>query len=133
MKIPEVIRHYLLSLETRRCSPNTLTLYRYSLNLLADLLVLKCEVTELEQVTVLHLRQCVQYLLTTRIEIRKSRRPPENGSTLSASTVVSYMRPWRSFFNHSTNGAKIEPLRGKNLDGYSCWFGFWWALRRYGT
>lgn len=109
------IRHFLLVLEQRRYSPHTLTLYSYSLNMLADLLDSLCKVTELEQVTVLHLRQCVQHLLTTPVEVKKSRRPPV-GSTLSASAVVTYMRPWRAFFNWCFREELIEKNPVARLD-----------------
>ncbi len=98
MKLDETINHYLLNLETRRYSIHTQIGYRQSLLVMVRLLSDLCCVTELEQVTVLHLRQCVQYLLNAPIE-RKRHRPPENGLTLATSTVCVYIRRWKSFFS----------------------------------
>lgn len=101
------ITHFLMVIEQKRYSPHTLRLYTYSLNLLVDLLNSLCSVTELEQVTVLHLRQCVQHLLTTPAEVEGSHRHPV-GPTLSASAVVTYMRPWKVFFNWCYREELIE-------------------------
>jgi integrase/recombinase XerD len=75
--------------------------------MLADLLNTLYKVTELEQVTVLHLRQCVQHLLTAPAEAEGSHRHPV-GPTLSVSAVVTYMRPWRVFFNWCYKEELIE-------------------------
>jgi integrase/recombinase XerD len=100
MKLQEAIQHYLLTLETRRCSPYTLKSYRYILPLMADLLELLCGVVVLEQVTVLHLRQCLQYLLSTPAEKERhgNGRPPI-GETLSISTIRVHVQRWKAFFN----------------------------------
>ena len=58
-----VIAHFIRDCEVRSLSPHTLRSYRHHLALLAQLLALLCDVTDLEQVTVLHLRECVSYLL----------------------------------------------------------------------
>lgn len=108
MDINEAIGHYLLHLRTRRCSPHTLVSYGYRLPHMAQLLLSLCGVAELEQVTVYHLRTCVQHLLTVPVEHRKSRRPPANGSTLSVSTVSTHIREWKSFFNWCYREELIE-------------------------
>ncbi len=102
------IRYYLMVCEQRRYSKYTLIGYTYRLGVMTDLLSSLCGVTELEQVTVLHLRQCVQHLLTTPVDTNKSRRPPENGSTLSSTSVVVCVRAWRAFFNWCYKEELIE-------------------------
>lgn len=100
MKLQEVIKHYLLTLETRQCSRETLRSYRYILSLMADLLASLCGVTELEQVTVLHLRQCLQYLLITPAEKeRHGNGRSTSGETLSITSVRIHIQRWKSFFN----------------------------------
>ena len=78
---------------------NSIVLYTYNLHVLVSLLESVCGVTELEQITVMHLRQCVEHLLTVPVPVMKSRRLPENGSTLSISSVRSHIRVWKVFFN----------------------------------
>lgn len=102
------VAHYLMVLEMRNYSPHTLVRYRYGLSILIQLLDSLCQVTELEQVTVLHLRQCVQHVRTAPITPQKSRRPPENGKTLAASSVGSFVRVWKSFFNWCFREELIE-------------------------
>jgi integrase/recombinase XerD len=108
MKIDETIIHYLLSLEARRCSPYTKVAYSHALTLMASLLADLYGVDELERVTVLHLRQCVQHLLTTPIEKKRAR--PASGGVLKASSVCSYIRRWKAFFNWCCD----EDLLGKS-------------------
>ena len=102
------VAHYLMMLEMRRYSSHTLVRYRYCLATLVKLLDSLCQVTELEQVTVAHLRQCVQHVMTTPIVPRKSRRPPENGKMLAASSVCSFIRIWKAFFNWCFKEELIE-------------------------
>lgn len=109
MKIPEVIYHYLLSLETRRCSSHTLVSYRYILLLLADRLESLCGVTALEQVTVLHLRLCLQHLLTTPTEKqRRGNGRPTSGNVLAISSVRVHIQRWKAFFNWCYKEELIE-------------------------
>ncbi|GCE27897.1 tyrosine recombinase XerC [Dictyobacter alpinus] len=116
MKLDETVKHYLRSLVTRRLSPHTQLAYSYALNLLMRLLADICGVTDLERITVLHLRECVQYLLTESVEVQKSRRPPENGSTLSAGSVCDYIRRWKTFFTWCQREELIEKNPGTRLE-----------------
>ena len=116
MKLDEIVRHYSRSLVTRRLSSHTQSAYGYSLIVLVRLLADLCGVTDLERVTVLHLRQCVQYLLTEPVEVRKSRRPPANGSVLAASSVYEYIRRWKTFFNWCQREELIEKNPGTRLE-----------------
>jgi len=104
------VARFLMTVEMRKCSPYTLRQYRYALTLMVSLLESLCQVTELEQVTVFHLRQCVQHLLAAPVDRQKSRRPPENGETLSTSSIGTYERTWKAFFNWCLK----EELIGKN-------------------
>lgn len=103
-----VVAHFLMMAKNRNYSPYTLRLYKYSLSLMTELLESLCQVIELEQVTVLHLRQCIQYLLAAPVDRQKSRRPPENGKTLSASSIGTYERTWKAFFNWCFKEELIE-------------------------
>ncbi len=108
MKLTEAVNHYLLNLKVRRCSPHTLEAYGYSLLCLVELLLSLCGVTELEQVTVHHLRSCVDHLLTVPVALQKSRRPPASGLTYAVSTVCSQIARWKSFFNWCFKEELIE-------------------------
>ena len=102
------VAHYLMVIEMRHYSLHTLTRYTYALTTLMKLLESLFQVTELEQVTILHLRQCVQHLMTTPIPPQKSRRPPVNGKTLSASSVCTLIRGWKAFFDWCFREELIE-------------------------
>jgi Phage integrase, N-terminal SAM-like domain len=67
MRLDDVAKHYLLDVKNN-LSPHTLASYRHKLGALLSLLDRLCGVTELEQVTVFHLRQCVDHLLTAPID-----------------------------------------------------------------
>lgn len=98
MRLDETVRHYLVNLEVRRFSVHTQVAYRNSLLVMVRLLADLFQVTEIEQVNILHLRRCVQHLLNTPLEAKRY-RPPENGSTLSPSSIRSYIRRWKAFFS----------------------------------
>lgn len=100
-----VIHHFLLDVDNR-LGDLTLRSYIHRLNVLFHLLSAICKVTELEQVTVLHLRQCVQHLLNNPIEIKG--RVPDNGHKLSVNTVKGYIRVWKAFFNWCYQEELIE-------------------------
>lgn len=97
MRLDETINHYHLNLEIRRLSPHTKRAYTHALHLMSRLLADLCGVVDLERITVLHLRQCVQHLLTTPAE--KGRFRPTSDEMLSASSVCSYIRRWKAFFS----------------------------------
>jgi len=92
-----VIHHFLLDVDNR-LSDLTLVSYTHHLGVLMQLLHDVDNVTELEQVTVLHLRQCVQHLLNNPVEV-KGRVPESGNNMLSVSTVNGYIRVWKAFFN----------------------------------
>lgn len=111
MKLTEVIDQFMMDMKARRRSEMTLVNYERRLRALVWLLQRVCTqdgqpvvVTELEQVTVGHLRQCVQHLLTSD-DLPPSPNPkykgrrPVSGKALDASSVGSYVRVWKSFFN----------------------------------
>jgi len=110
------VAHFLMTVEMRHYSPYTLERYTYALSVMMDLLESLCKVTELEQVTVFHLRQCVQHLMTASVPIQKSRRPPQNGKTLSASSVCTLIRGWKVFFNWCFREELIEKNPAARLE-----------------
>jgi len=89
------IRHFLMDCEIKSRTSPTLQSYEHHLRVLSSLLQEVCEVTELEQVTVIHLRQCVQYLLTKPVR-SASLRP--NDTVLSTNSVRGHVRVWKAFF-----------------------------------
>src|SRR5438067_524213 len=93
-----VVHHFLMDCQVRQFSRHTLISYRHHLGVLVALLGELCDVSDLEQVTVVHLRFCVQSLMTTRRDHSKG-QPLENGSTLSIASIRGYVRVWKVFFN----------------------------------
>jgi integrase/recombinase XerD len=93
-----VIRHFLLDCEVRSRTSYTLVNYEHHLRVLARLLRKLFDIAELEQVTIMHLRQCVQYCLTEPIQETGGKRPLV-GKMLSINSVRGYVRVWKAFFN----------------------------------
>ena len=92
-----VIGHYLRDCALRPLSPLTMRNYRFHLSSLAALLEKLCGVTELEHITILHLRECAEHLMTTPSDsVRGVYR--KDGETLDISTVRGYVRDWKAFF-----------------------------------
>ena len=116
MKLEEVVKHFLKDAQVKNRTNNTLTIYRHSLGVLLRLLKDSCGIVELESVTVLHLRECVQLLSTpVAIDDDRSKRPtyrrgrrPANGKTLSVSSIRSHVRIWKSFFRWCYQEELIE-------------------------
>ncbi|GER87820.1 tyrosine recombinase XerD [Dictyobacter vulcani] len=95
-----VIAHFIMDCVARDRSNHTLTSYKHHLRVLAELLSTLSGVTELEKVTVLHLRKCVQHLLgTSDIEAARA---------LSVSSVRGYIRVWKVFFSWCYQEELIE-------------------------
>ncbi len=109
-----VINHFLLDVEVRKRSPLTLDRYRRSLKRLAELLQ-SFAVTELEQVTLIHLRQCVQRLMVDVLPSGRSHRRPLNGSTLSTASIRGHIREWKVFFSWCLEEGLIEKTPAARL------------------
>ncbi len=92
-----VLTHYLIDVDNR-LGDLTLDSYTQRLGALVQLLREKCGVTDLEQVTTLHLRQCVQHLSTVPIEA-KGRHTQSDEGILSTVTIKAYIRVWKVFFS----------------------------------
>jgi integrase/recombinase XerD len=116
MKLDDVVTHFLKDAQVKNRTANTMKIYRHSLAVLVRLLKDVCNVVELELVTVLHLRECVQalsapYVLDnerlSRPKYRRGRKPV-NGFTLSASSIRSHVRVWKSFFHWCYQEELIE-------------------------
>lgn len=96
-----VIAHYLLDCRVKNRSKHTLVSYDRVLHLLAYLLEKYFNIDELEQVTVLHLRHCVQHLLESP-PFSYGDAPgkhPQEGKKLAARSVYDYILVWKAFFN----------------------------------
>jgi len=100
------IAHYMLDCRAKNRSRWTLKQYSRTLRTLCKLLQELCQVSELEQVTVLHLRQCAYHMLTAPIS--HNGRRPKNGQTLSAQSVQDYILVWKAFFNWCYQEELIE-------------------------
>ena len=116
MRLDETVNHYLLNLEYRRYSEHTRIGYRRALLVLVALLDRLYGVVGLEQVTVLHLRQCAQHLLTVSLERVGRGRLPDNGLTLSESSVCVYIQRWKTFFTWCFKEELIEKDPGVRLE-----------------
>jgi integrase/recombinase XerD len=111
MKLTEVIDQFLMDVHARGRAEHTTISYNQRLRGLVWLLQNVCtedgnsiEVTELERVKVLYLRQSVQYLLTSDKPLPSSDpkyagHNSASGKVLDASTVGAYVRVWKAFFN----------------------------------
>lgn len=93
-----VIHHFLLDCQVRGLAPLTTVSYRHHLDFLANLLASLCGISDLEQVTVIHLRKCVQHISTVPTDTTKGRSSKEP-VPLSVSSVRGYIRVWKAFFN----------------------------------
>jgi len=93
-----VVARFLLDCRVRVRTERTIKLYQFALTLLVSLLGDLCGISDLEQVTVTHLRLCVHHLLTEPLLIRRGRYP-KDGHMLTVSTVRCYARIWKIFFN----------------------------------
>lgn len=98
MKINDAVQHFLMDAEVKSRTKTTLISYRQRLGVMVQVLETVCKVTELEGVTVFHLRQYVQHLLTQSIPTGRTREL-ENGQTFSVTTVRAYVRVLKSFFS----------------------------------
>ena len=97
MKLSDTVQQFLLDLEVRGKTKATLVDYRHRLGILVLTLNEVCQVTELEQVKIVHLRQVVQRLLTAKPTYQRGRRC-EN-ETLAPVTVRAFVRIFKSFFH----------------------------------
>lgn len=97
MKLSEVVTHFLMDCQIRGRSDYTLTAYKQRLGVLVQVLEQVCGITEIEQVKVVHLRQCIQHLSGTHFVVRQGRRPASG--SLSSVTVQAYVRVCKAFFH----------------------------------
>lgn len=97
MRLDDVVEHFLMDCAVRTRTKYTLISYRQRLGVVVQLLEKLCQVSELEQVTVIHLRQCVGHLFSADFEMHQGRM--RTGDTLSATTVRGYVRVFKAFFH----------------------------------
>jgi len=105
-----VIAHYILDCQARNRSVRTIEAYSNVLRLLSGLLKDLCFVDEIEGVTVLCLRQCVQHLLTSEAYSHGASpfRRPKKDKMLSVRSVHDYVLVWKAFFNWCYQEELIE-------------------------
>ena len=92
-----VIHHFLIDCKVRNRTKHTLVSYERALCMLVRLLSQLYQVSELEQVTVYHLRGCVEHLLTQPVETLRGGRPCK--VQWAVSTVRASVMVWKAFFN----------------------------------
>src|SRR5216684_1335524 len=104
MRLEEVVNQFLLDCEVKGRTKATLVDYRYRLHVLLRLLQEVCmedgksvRITDLEQVKIVYLRQCIQHLLTAKRVYHRGRRCESD--TLAPTTVRACVRVYKSFFH----------------------------------
>lgn len=105
MNLEKTVQHFLKDAELKRRSSHTLRFYRRSLMVLMRFLE-RQHITEVEQVTVFHLRDGVEYLFTPEYlqESQTNRKSNRRGRSavngvLCDESVRCYVRIWKAFFN----------------------------------
>jgi integrase/recombinase XerD len=98
MKLVEVIDQFLIDCEIRGLSGETISWYRKRPGLFARKLEQEFNVTELEEVKIVHLRQFVQRMMNTKSGENNPRAPTQE-KPLSTFTVRGYVRVLKVFFS----------------------------------
>jgi integrase/recombinase XerD len=102
MKIADTVKHFLADCQVKGRTEYTLSSYKQHLGMLVQLLMSMFNISELEQVTIKHLRQCVQHLMGVELEIPSNCFYPgyqqANGASLAVSSVRAYVRIFKVFF-----------------------------------
>ena len=98
MKLDDVVNHFLLDKDTSGRGKLTLRSYRQRLSMFVQFMSRDCQITELEQVKIMHLRLFVQALMKTQGYLDHPRRP-KSQKMLSVSTVRAYIRVLKAFFH----------------------------------
>src|SRR6266581_4071233 len=78
MKLDEVVRQFLLDCEVRGLTDQAIGFYRKRLTLFVRKLEEECQITELEEVKIVHLRQFVQLLMKTKADENNPRKPAQD-------------------------------------------------------
>ncbi len=98
MKMTEVVDQYLVDCEIRGLADETVSWYRKRLGLFVRKLEQQFQVAELEDVKIVHLRQFVQLLMSTKSGENNPRAPTQD-KPLSAFTIRGYVRVIKVFFS----------------------------------
>ncbi len=98
MKLDEVVRQFLLDCEVRGLTDQAIGFYRKRLTLFVRKLEEECQITELEEVKIVHLRQFVQLLMKTKADENNPRKPAQD-KPLSAFTIRGYVRAIKRLFS----------------------------------
>lgn len=98
MKLSEVVEQFLIDCKIRGLSDETISWYRKRLGLFVRKLEQDFQVAELEDVKIIHLRQFVQLLMSSKSGANNPRVPTQD-KPLSAFTVRGYVRVIKVFFS----------------------------------
>ena len=111
MKLVEVIDQFSIDCEVRGLSDETVSWYRRRLGLFARKLDQEFNVTELEDVKIMHLRQFVHLMMKTKSGENNPRAPTQE-KPLSTFTVRGYVRVIKVFFQlvRRRGGPGYEPV-----------------------
>lgn len=101
-----VVNHFLMDARARDRSDLTLVTYTQRLAVLARLLLDLFQITDIEQVRIIHLRSCVQHLLDHGSGSVQGRRIA--GEFMDANSVRAYVSVWKAFFNWCYQEELIE-------------------------
>lgn len=97
MKLIDVLEHFLSDCELRGLTLETRSWYRRRLGFFIRKLEQVCQVTELEEITIAHLRKVVLHLSSSKASDNNPRTPTRN-KPLSAYTIRGYVRVVKVFF-----------------------------------
>jgi integrase/recombinase XerD len=98
MELDDVVKQFLLDCEVRGLTDQAIGFYRRRLALFVSKLEQEFQVTELEQVKIVHLRQFVQLLMKTKVDENNPRKPVQD-KPLSAFTIRGYVRCIKRLFS----------------------------------
>jgi integrase/recombinase XerD len=107
MKLDDVMNHFLLDCETRGVTPGAMRGYKVQLAFLAKKLEQECQITDIEQVKIVHLRQFIRVLMNTKADENNPRKPTQE-KPLSPFTVRNYVRAIRTFFQWCVDEELLE-------------------------
>ena len=97
MKLSDVVQHFLSDCRIRGRTQGTLVSYTQRLGVLVQVLATLCGVTELEQVTVFHLRRCVEYMMSP--EFPSLGGAARETGVLALTTLKGYILVFKAFFH----------------------------------
>jgi integrase/recombinase XerD len=98
MRLTEVIDQFLIDCKVRGLTDQAILFYRKRLTIFARKLEAYFQVTELEQVKIVHLRQFIRLLMETKADENNPHKPTQE-KPLSLYTVRGYVRAIKRLFS----------------------------------